>query len=213
MHAIAIASLNMPDFPTVALVFITAHVIVEFVPFGTARQSIDTNKAVHGLMVRPLVFYLLAFLLTAIVAPTLILSVRYQLAALALAAVHVSLHRLERMLQFEANARRFVLSQLAHIAVSIPAAMFVVPSGAAEVQLWLYWARSHRQPLLSVITVYTVVVFGAGKFIGYVMRPLLKGLAEGEGPEQLENAGLYIGWLERFLVVTALILQSPSTLG
>ena len=29
----------------------------------------------------------------------------------------------------------------------------------------------------------------------------------------MENAGLYIGWLERFLVATALLLQSPSTVG
>ena len=29
----------------------------------------------------------------------------------------------------------------------------------------------------------------------------------------MQNAGLYIGWLERFLVVTALLLQSPVTVG
>jgi hypothetical protein len=27
------------------------------------------------------------------------------------------------------------------------------------------------------------------------------------------NCGCYIGWLERFLVLTALVLQSPSTVG
>ena len=31
--------------------------------------------------------------------------------------------------------------------------------------------------------------------------------------EQLQNAGLYIGWLERFLVLTALLLQSPAIVG
>jgi hypothetical protein len=29
----------------------------------------------------------------------------------------------------------------------------------------------------------------------------------------LENAGLYIGWLERFLVITAIMVQSPATVG
>jgi hypothetical protein len=31
--------------------------------------------------------------------------------------------------------------------------------------------------------------------------------------EEVINAGLYIGWLERFLVLTALFLQSPATVG
>jgi hypothetical protein len=30
---------------------------------------------------------------------------------------------------------------------------------------------------------------------------------------QLQNAGLCIRWLERFLVVTALLVQSPATVG
>ncbi len=29
----------------------------------------------------------------------------------------------------------------------------------------------------------------------------------------MQNAGLYIGWLERFLVMTALLLQSPAMVG
>jgi hypothetical protein len=29
----------------------------------------------------------------------------------------------------------------------------------------------------------------------------------------LSNAGMYIGWLERFLVLTALLLHSPATVG
>ena len=35
----------------------------------------------------------------------------------------------------------------------------------------------------------------------------------GESAEQVENAGMYIGWLERFLVVTAILVQSPSMVG
>jgi hypothetical protein len=29
----------------------------------------------------------------------------------------------------------------------------------------------------------------------------------------LRNAGLYIGWLERFLVLTAFLIQSPAMIG
>ena len=35
----------------------------------------------------------------------------------------------------------------------------------------------------------------------------------GEPAEQLRNAGLYIGWLERFLIVTAVVLRSPTLIG
>ena len=31
--------------------------------------------------------------------------------------------------------------------------------------------------------------------------------------EQVENAGLYIGWIERFLVITAMAMQSPALVG
>ena len=34
-----------------------------------------------------------------------------------------------------------------------------------------------------------------------------------ETPAQLSNAGMYIGWLERFLVLTALLLHSPAAVG
>ena len=35
----------------------------------------------------------------------------------------------------------------------------------------------------------------------------------GETTNELENAGMYIGWLERFVVLTSLVLQSPATVG
>jgi len=60
------------------------------------------------------------------------------------------------------------------------------------------------------------VVFGGGYLIRFLVRFLAAGVKshslEGTS-EQLQNAGLYIGWLERFLVVTALLLQSPATVG
>jgi hypothetical protein len=31
--------------------------------------------------------------------------------------------------------------------------------------------------------------------------------------EELRNAGLYIGWLERFLVLTAVLVKSPAMIG
>src|SRR2546430_17475007 len=61
-----------------------------------------------------------------------------------------------------------------------------------------------------------------GFFLGGASLPrdLPRGMAKtkknqppADSGEELQNAGLYIGWLERFLVVTALLLQSPATVG
>ncbi|HEV2489573.1 MAG TPA: hypothetical protein VGT03_07180 [Candidatus Acidoferrales bacterium] len=63
--------------------------------------------------------------------------------------------------------------------------------------------------------VYAAVIFGGGYLIRALTRSLIVENAqpEGETREQLRNAGMYIGWLERFLVLTALLLHSPATAG
>lgn len=63
--------------------------------------------------------------------------------------------------------------------------------------------------------VYTVVIFAGGYLIRALTRPLVNGdvrPAE-ETAAQLRNAGMYIGWLERFIILTALLLRSPATAG
>ena len=58
------------------------------------------------------------------------------------------------------------------------------------------------------------MVFGGGYLIRYLTRNLSAGIeTSGETTEEVENAGMYIGWLERFLVVTAILVQSPSLVG
>jgi hypothetical protein len=63
-----------------------------------------------------------------------------------------------------------------------------------------------------VAIVYVAVIFGGG----YLIRYLTRGLAidtPANSPAHLENAGLYIGWLERLLVITAVALQTPALVG
>ncbi len=63
--------------------------------------------------------------------------------------------------------------------------------------------------------IYVVVIFWGGYFVRYLIRPLWK-QSPGEPAQEHDevvNAGLYIGWLERFLALTAVFLQSPGTVG
>lgn len=71
-----------------------------------------------------------------------------------------------------------------------------------------------EKPLL-LLVVYLAVIFGGGYVVRFLTRPLLKNDMRdlGETTDELQNAGMYIGWLERFVVLTALMLQSPATVG
>jgi hypothetical protein len=76
--------------------------------------------------------------------------------------------------------------------------------------------RATPSKFLAVPVIYIGVIFGGGYLIRFLTRYLAEGLkthSPEKTGEQLQNAGLYIGWLERFLVLTALLLQSPATVG
>jgi hypothetical protein len=69
--------------------------------------------------------------------------------------------------------------------------------------------------VLTVAVLYVAVIFGGGYLIRYLTRSLTLQLPQsvGEDAEEIRNAGLYIGWLERFLVLTAVLVQSPAMIG
>jgi hypothetical protein len=72
-----------------------------------------------------------------------------------------------------------------------------------------------RDRILAVLVIYFAVVFAGGYAIRYLTRPLTRHLPQlgDESALSLRNAGMYIGWLERSLVLTAMILRSPATVG
>jgi hypothetical protein len=77
--------------------------------------------------------------------------------------------------------------------------------------------------LLPLFVVYIAVIFACGYLIRFVTKLLVHHIGLGkahsadstphETPAHLSNAGMYTGWLERFLVLTALLLHSPATVG
>jgi hypothetical protein len=73
-----------------------------------------------------------------------------------------------------------------------------------------FWVRAGI-----VAMVDAVVIFGGGYVIRSLTRPLLGEASRtaGESAHALRNAGMYIGWLERFVILTALLMRSPATAG
>jgi|ERR1700730_17011115 len=110
----------------------------------------------------------------------------------------------------------YAFDQAAHLITVMAAAWLISPTVSFSDAIFLIEkGRNIPNRILVVAVTYAAVVFGGG----YLIRLLTKGLmdrAEKETPakeEQLQNAGLYIGWLERFLVLTALLLHAPATVG
>jgi hypothetical protein len=79
----------------------------------------------------------------------------------------------------------------------------------------IHWVQSAIEKPLLVLVVYIAVIFGGGYIVRFLTKPLTKQDMSilGETTNEMQNAGMYIGWLERFVVLTALVLHSPATVG
>jgi len=113
------------------------------------------------------------------------------------------------------GAALFFGDQAAHLVTVGMAAWLVVRPSAASLMAKIRWFQSETEKPLLLLVVYVGVIFGGGYVVRFLTKPLLKHDIEviGESTNQLENAGMYIGWLERFVVLTSLVLQSPATVG
>jgi hypothetical protein len=113
------------------------------------------------------------------------------------------------------SAWGFVFDQSLHLLTVITAAWwFVQAPPIDDLIAALANFRESRNRVLLLTVIYVAVIFAGGYLIRYLTKPLMLDKAESsEDAKQLRNAGLYIGWLERFLVLTAILLQSPATVG
>jgi hypothetical protein len=115
------------------------------------------------------------------------------------------------------GAVAFVSDQFFHFLSVAFAAWLLVPGlPFTGVIAFLGRGRAVSSELLFIPVVYIGVIFGGGYLIRALTRPLARSVnleQPEKSSEPMQNAGLYIGWLERFLLLTALLLQSPGTAG
>src|ERR1700721_2163841 len=84
---------------------------------------------------------------------------------------------------------------------------------AAEMVRVLGILRRPDNKILLLLVVYVAVIFGAGWLIRFLTKPLMRDLKLDESHAQLGNAGMFIGWLERFLFLWAFFEHYRAAAG
>jgi hypothetical protein len=118
------------------------------------------------------------------------------------------------------GATLYVLDQLLHVVVVALAAAVAVRTAPPAATLYGLW-NEVSDIVLVYIVVIAAAVFPAGYLIRYLLQPLSRQLAASpdyqpphyDSLEGLSNAGLYLGWLERGLLVVAFAMGSFTAVG
>jgi hypothetical protein len=201
----------------VFLALLLAHLLADFPlqssALAAAKKTSWLSRLKHGG-----IHYLSAVVCLLVFTSQPLATLRVQSWLLLYILLHVGLdiskHALVQSRTFPDGARMFLADQVFHLATI--ALLTWVLTGVAwpELRRALTWSPLGRFHTLVVAIVYVAVLFGGGYLIRYCTRSLsTRLLVSQESPEQLRNAGLYIGWLERFLVLTAVLVQSPAMIG
>lgn len=195
-----------------------AHLLADFLIPRYLKRARKSGVQVHypGHWIA---LYAGSLLIAAIMNPLLFLSWRFELAIIALSLTHLALDwvmmALARKRRTHDDIWGFAANQAARFAITGLAACIVIPPSWRAITAILESIRLAQSKFLLLAVVYIGVIFGGGYIIRMLISPLWKEKLGGntETHDEVVNAGLYIGWLERFLALTAICLQSPSTVG
>ena len=196
-----------------------AHLLTDFLL--QTRRMVDAKKrgAVTGYLAHGGVYYITTVLLTAATISGVLFSGRSQAGFVGLVAIHLLIDTVKISLTGSGRIRdgvtAFVVDQVLHLLTVWVAACWI--SGTP---VWIGGAallagiRGVPNAMMLWGIVYLLVVFAGGYLIRYLTKSFLDGVKlTNETTPQLRNAGMYIGRLERFVILTAVLLQSPATIG
>lgn len=203
------------------LSLLLAHLMADFV-FQTTRLVEQKQRGkpfayfLHGL-----IHYLSGICMVGLFIPGSIMLSSTHVVIAALTVVHLLIDLAKMQLAARKPIGRgptaYLTDQAAHFVTVALAAWLLSPGIPFDVLTpAMQNFRNIGNKFLAVPVIYLAVIFGGG----YLIRLLTLSMAESvkihesvKAGEQLQNAGLYIGWLERFLILTALLLQSPAAVG
>ncbi len=202
----------------VVLTLLLGHLLTDFVFQTSAQVQQKKSGRAIGYVKHGAIYFACAVVLTGFFVSGVVFSWRFTGVLLGLTLVHLAIDGMKiglgRRTLVGEGAAAFVVDQLLHFVTIVVAACWIARLEPAGVLLHgLNRLRMPGDRVLLLLVVYVGVIFGGGYLIRFMTKPLLRHLQGGESQAQLGNAGMYIGWLERFLVMTALILHSPATAG
>jgi hypothetical protein len=205
----------MQPLAATVLALLLAHLIADF-PLQPDWIIRKKGRSLLPLLLHGAVHYALVWICLIFCGPVYFLSIRNQIIIAACIFIHLLIDRLKCSL----IARRalpdstisFLADQALHLVVLLITAILVTRSDIPVLVGAMRISAAARFQILETAIIYTGIVFAGGYLIRYLTRGMAQDIAE-EVPAQLSNAGLYIGWIERALVITAMAMQSPALVG
>ncbi len=210
---------NMHSFLTCFLGIYLSHLLTDFVLQSDRMIAGKKRSAALAYLEHGAIHFFSAVVFLGFAIPGLGLSLSFYASILALTLVHLGIDwlklRLVRSEILDDGAATFLGDQAIHTLTVFLTAWLITRPPFWTLLAKLHWAQSAIEKPLVVSVVYVGVIFGGGYVIRFLTRPLTKQDMSilGETTNEMQNAGMYIGWLERFVVLTALVLQSPATVG
>jgi Protein of unknown function (DUF3307) len=209
MHALATCFLGL----------YLAHLLTDFVFQSDRLVARKGQGSVLAYMEHGGIHFIGAILFSGLAMPGLARSFGFYCLIAGLTLIHLGIDwgklRLVRVSMIKDGAASFLGDQALHLLTVCITAWLIVRPPVLGLIAKMRWFQSEIQKPLLVLVVYVGVIFGGGYIVRFLTKPLLKGdlHISGETTNEMQNAGMYIGWLERFIVLTALVLQSPATVG
>jgi hypothetical protein len=200
----------------VFLALYLAHLIADF-PFQTSWIVHNKHKAT-AIAIHAAIHFGISALLLALFTTTLSLVPRTYWVLGLLVIAHLLIDKAkywittERMLPD--NSRLFLADQFLHLITVGAVSLYLTRTHLSDVISQVTVSDLTKRNILAIGVIYVGVVFAGGYLIRYVTKPLAGNISSHNKESiTLQNAGLYIGWLERFLVLTAIVVQSPAMVG
>jgi hypothetical protein len=208
----------MQSLPRLFWALLLAHLLTDFV-FQTSnlvREKIDGRLA--GYLKHAAVHSAAAIAAVGFWVPGSAATLRLYLVVFGLTAIHISIDLCKIILtkrgMISTGPLPFITDQILHVfTVAWAACLIARVSALAAFSAELAMLRASSDRTLLLLVVYIAVIFGGGYLVRIITKPLTNEWSSARFDSQLNNAGMYIGWLERFLILTALILRSPATAG
>jgi hypothetical protein len=196
-----------------------AHLVTDFVFQSDSVVAGKSQGSWRSYLWHGFLYYATTLVVVIIMSPDLVCTRRFEIVIIGLCVVHLVVDRAKVGLGTAKwvgdGAKSFAADQSLHLLTVIGAALLINRPSWQGVLPYLERMREAQDKILLVAVIYVLVIFGSGYFIRYLINPLWITASEQRNVhhDEVVNAGLYIGWLERFLALTAIFLQSPGTVG